>query len=102
MSPESVQPHVDVLWTYDICTDASLDICTALDTVDICTAKHPSTSAQLPTQSTSAQMHPSTSAQMPSTAKEAKESRKNPDCPAQLALAGRSGQEQPTKPSPKG
>ncbi|KAJ9513399.1 hypothetical protein QJQ45_005951 [Haematococcus lacustris] len=35
--------------TNDICTDASLDICTAVDTNDICTAKHPSTSAQLST-----------------------------------------------------
>ncbi|KAJ9525757.1 hypothetical protein QJQ45_003422 [Haematococcus lacustris] len=29
--------HVDALWTYDICTDASLDICTDADNVDICT-----------------------------------------------------------------
>ncbi|KAJ9519966.1 hypothetical protein QJQ45_014694 [Haematococcus lacustris] len=34
---EVIYMHVDALWTYDICTDASLDICTAADNVDICT-----------------------------------------------------------------
>ncbi|KAJ9515742.1 hypothetical protein QJQ45_008622 [Haematococcus lacustris] len=37
MGKQGCGMHVDALWTYDICTDASLDICTDADNVDICT-----------------------------------------------------------------